>query len=58
MLLLIVISIIVLLQVVFLIVCLLGFHRAMVNQSPVRAQIEFLGASEPASNTRPALRQC
>lgn len=54
----IVLSIIVLPELAFLIVCILGFHRALVNQSPVRAQIEFLGANAPARHSASHGSQC
>jgi hypothetical protein len=40
-------SIVVLPGIIFLIVCLVGFRRAMVSERPTRAQIERLEVNRP-----------
>lgn len=54
----IVLSIIALPELAFLIVCILGFRKALVNQGHVRARIEFLGVNPPASGTKLFGRPC
>jgi hypothetical protein len=51
----IVLSIIVLPGVIFLIVCLMGFHRALVSETPIRPRVERLEANKSA-NGAPLLR--
>jgi hypothetical protein len=49
----IVLSVVVLPGIAFFIVCLVGFHRTLVSESPARAQIECVG-THGAGNSQPA----
>lgn len=38
--------------IIFLIVCLLGFHGALVAQRSIRTQVEHLEGNEPADDSQ------